>query len=89
VPNRKWDARTKAMIVISGLKGKPIAEICNEYQIAHYQYYRWRDQFLANIQQVFDGKGSRREKALLRENSCLKKIIGDLTIELKKSESEW
>jgi len=31
---------------------------------------------------------SRREKALTRENARLKRIIGDLTIELKKTE-EW
>jgi transposase-like protein len=30
---RKWDPRTKVMIVMEGLKGKPIAEICIEHQI--------------------------------------------------------
>ena len=30
---RKWDAHTKAMIVIEGLKGKPVAELCTEHQI--------------------------------------------------------
>jgi hypothetical protein len=29
---RKWDAKTKALIVIEGLKGKPVAEICTEHQ---------------------------------------------------------
>ena len=27
---RKWDAKTKVMIVLQGLQGKPVAEICNE-----------------------------------------------------------
>jgi transposase-like protein len=31
---RKWDANTKAMIVIEGLKGKPVAELCTEHQIS-------------------------------------------------------
>ena len=29
---RKWDAKTKALIVIEGLKGKPVAESCTEHQ---------------------------------------------------------
>jgi len=32
--------------------------------------------------------GERREKALVRENSHLKKMIGELTVELKKL-NEW
>jgi len=37
--------------------------------------------------QVFSSD-DRREKALTKENARLKRIIGDLTIELKKTE-EW
>jgi len=84
---RKWDSKTKAMIVIQGLKGKPVAEICLEHQISQTQYYQWRDQFLANAQQVFDDN-VKREESLTRENVHLRKIIGDLTVELKKTE-EW
>jgi transposase-like protein len=84
---RKWDAKTKAMIVIQGLKGRPVGEICLEHQISQWQYYHWRDQFLANVQQVFDGN-ERKAETLARENANLRKIIGDLTIELKKTE-EW
>jgi len=84
---RKWDPKTKAMIVVEGLKGKQISEICIEHQISQAQYYQWRDQFLTNMYQVFNGD-DRREKALTRENAQLKKIIGDLTVELKKTE-EW
>jgi len=84
---RKWDPKTKAMIVIQGLKGKPIGEICLEHQISQTQYYQWRDQFLANAHQVFDGNEKKGEQ-LNRENTRLRKIIGDLTVELKKTE-EW
>jgi hypothetical protein len=27
---RKWDPKAKAKIVLEGIKGKPVAEICNE-----------------------------------------------------------
>jgi transposase-like protein len=84
---RKWDPKTKSMIVIQGLKGRPISELCAEHQISQAQYYQWRDQFLSNMHQVFV-KDEQREKALTKENVRLKKIIGDLTVELKKTE-EW
>ena len=84
---RKWDPKTKAMIVMEGLKGKPVAEICIEHQISQTQNYLWRDQFLTRVPQVFVDD-SRREQALTKENTRLKKIIGDLTVELKKTE-EW
>lgn len=84
---RKWDPKAKAMIVIQGLKGKPVAEICLEHQISQTQYYQWRDQFLANAHQVF-GKNEKKGEILTQENTRLRKIIGDLTVELKKTE-EW
>jgi transposase-like protein len=83
--NRKWEAKTKALIVMEGIKGKPVSEICAEHQLSQSQYYRWRDEFLANIHQVF-GETDKRDERLLRENKRLKQIIGDLTVELKKTE---
>ncbi len=87
VKRRKWDPKTKSTIVLQGLRGRPVAEICIEHQISQAQYYQWRDQFLANTHQVFVSN-ERREKALTRENAHLKRIIGDLTVELKKV-NEW
>jgi transposase-like protein len=84
---RKWDPETKAMIVVEGLKGKQVADICIEHQISQAQYYQWRDQFLSHMSQLFI-RDDRKEKALTRENERLKRIIGELTVELKKTE-EW
>jgi transposase-like protein len=36
---RKWDPQTKATIVLQGLKGKLVADICTEHQISQAQYY--------------------------------------------------
>jgi len=80
---RRWDSGIKTMIVVQGLKGRPVAEICIEHQISQAQYYQWRDRFMTNLPQVFSSN-DRREEALARENVCLKKIIGELTLELKK-----
>jgi transposase-like protein len=84
---RKWDAKTKALIVLEGLKGKPVAEICTEHHISQSQYYQWRDQFLANAGKAFEVQQHiRREAHLEQENTKLKKLVGELTLELKKSE---
>ena len=84
---RKWDAKTKAMIVLEGLKGKPVAELCNEHQLSQAQYYQWRDQFLAHAAKAFEvHEQSQREARLTRENARLKTLVGDLTLELKKSD---
>ena len=84
---RKWDSKTKALIVLQGLKGKPTAELCAEHQINQAQYYQWRDQFLANASKTFEvHQQTQREARLEQENGRLKKLVGELTMELKKSE---
>jgi transposase-like protein len=84
---RKWDAKTKAMIVIEGLRGKPVAELCTEHQISQAQYYQWRDQFLAHAPTAFEAhEHNQKEARLERENSRLKGLVGELLLELKKSD---
>jgi transposase-like protein len=84
---RNWTAEDKAKIVVQGLKGRAVSEICNEYQIHQTQYYKWREQFLENVPKLFDtAKQSKKETQLEREVQKLKSIIGDLTVELKKSD---
>jgi transposase-like protein len=84
---RRWDAQTKATIVLQGLKGRPVADICTEHQVSQAQYYQWREQFLKKMPELFSNT-ERREQTLMRENNCLKKIVGELTVELKKL-NEW
>lgn len=87
---RKWDAKTKAAIVVQGLKGKPVAELCTEHQISQAQYYQWRDQFLTHAGQAFEvHQQSQRENRLHQENARLKQLVGELTLELKKSDEVW
>ena len=84
---RQWDPKTKAMIVIEGLKGKSVAELCTEHQISQAQYYQWRDQFLAHAPKAFEvHEQSQGDARLSRENARLKTLVGELTLELKKSD---
>ena len=84
---RKWDPKAKAKIVLEGIKGRPVAEICNEHQICQSQYYQWRDQFLSNLDRVFDApQKASRETHLESEIKNLRALVGELTLELKKTE---
>jgi hypothetical protein len=84
---RTWEAKTHAMIVLEGLKGKPVAELCAERQISQAQYDPWRDQFLAHAPKAFEvHEQSQREARLACENARLKTLVGERTVELKKSD---
>ena len=86
---RQWKAAEKSRIILEGLKGRPVADICVEYQISQSMYYSWRDQFLSNMGQVFETKKiDQREAYQNRQIDKMKKIFADLTIELKKSDGE-
>jgi transposase-like protein len=86
---RKWDSKTKTLVVLQGLRGKSIAEICNEHQISQAQYYQWRDQFLSNAAKAFEtAEQSQKEARLEREVHNLKHLVGELTVELKKTEND-
>ena len=85
---RNWTSQEKSRIILEGLSGQiEINKLCHKYQIAQTQYYKWRDQFLKFSHQAFESKNiTKKELHLMSENQKLKKIIGDLTVELKKSE---
>jgi transposase-like protein len=87
MPKRTWEAKTNALIVLEGLRGKPVAEICTEHQISQSQYYQWRDQFLAHAGKAFEvHQQTKREARLAQENARLKQLVGELTLERKSSD---
>lgn len=89
--HRRWDAKTKAKIVMEGLENKiPMAELCNHYQISQSMYYRWLDELRKKASQAFepDSRRIRKERKLMLENRELKRVIAELSIELKKTELE-
>ena len=85
---RNWTSQEKARIILEGLSGQiEITKLCTKYKIAQTQYYQWRDQLLKYGYQAFETKHiSKKEQHLEQEVHKLKRIIGDLTVELKKSE---
>lgn len=87
---RKWTSQEKLRIVLEGLSGNiEITKLCAKYKIAQTQYYQWRDHLLKFGHQAFENKNiTKKEQHLTEENKKLKSIIGDLTVELKKTEYE-
>ena len=82
---RRWRPEQKALIVLKGLKGRPIGGPGAEHEISQGQYDHWRDRFLANAARGFEPAGApqsqgRRERA----NAQFKALVGELAPELKK-----
>lgn len=87
---RTWDSKTKAKIVLEGIKGRAVGEICNEYQICQSQYYQWRDQFLSNVDKPFESpQKASRELRLESEVQKLRALVGELALELKKNDEAY
>ena len=87
---RRWDSKTNTKIVLEGLSGRPVSEICNDYGIHQNQYYIWRDKFLSEAYKAFESKKDVGEvERLQRKNQQLTQIIGSLTVELKKTEEDF
>ena len=87
---RKWSSQQKLQIALEGLSGSiEISKLCAKYQVSQTQYYQWRDHLLKYGHQAFEVKNvTKKEQHQEQEIQKLRSIIGDLTIELKKSEYE-
>lgn len=84
---KKWSNENKFKIVIAGMQGYiTLSELCNHYEIHQSQYYRWRDQFLKEGANVFESSHSnKREEQLKKKMHKMERVIGELTLELKKT----
>jgi hypothetical protein len=86
MPRRTWEAKTKAMMVLAGLKGQPVAERCTAHQQRQAQDDPWRDQCLAHAANaVAVHKQRQRAARRAREHATLKPRVGELTRECTQS----
>jgi len=79
---KKWSAEEKIAIIIDGLKGMPLKEICVRYGISDNQYYRWREEALNGMKLIFENKEKKiaKEISYEAERDNLLKIIGEQKI---------
>ena len=76
------------MLVRDGLQGQPGAERCPAHQIRQAQDDPWRAQFPAQAATAFAGHEPRQRGARrARENARLNTRVGELTLELNKSDA--
>ncbi len=72
----KFSDAQKAFILKQGDDGLPVAEICRKAGISQATYFNWRKKYAGLLPDEM-----RRLKALEDENSRLKKIVADLTLD--------
>ena len=87
--NRKWTGKQKLQIVMEGFKEKlTISELCSRFEMSQSQYYKWREQFIQNGASIFDDKPDKKIEQLEAKVRQLTNYVGELTVELKKTEDE-
>lgn len=87
---RKWDPQIKSKIVLELLEQRvPISEICNKYQLRQSTISYWLRELHSRAHELFQPKKPDYKAVQLnKENQKLKRIIAELSIELKKTELE-
>ncbi len=89
---KKWTAEEKLAVVLDGLKGRPVREVCREYGISDNQYYKWREEPLNGMKGSLQDKRSKqcRDRSWEVERNRLLKLVGEqqLIIDIQKKISE-
>jgi transposase len=73
----------KFKAALAALTGKPIVDICKQYEIAESTIHKWKKQLLENGQAVFSGKSKAAQETKDNEIAKLYQRIGQLTTELE------
>ena len=72
----KFSDAQKAFILKQGHDGVPVAEICRKAGISQATYFNWKKRYAGLLPTEM-----KRLKQLEDENSRLKKIVADLTLD--------
>lgn len=84
---RSWTNQQKLQIILGGMKGDlSIGELCNKYEVSQGQYYKWRDLLLGSADKVFVPDPDKEKDRMRKKINKLNQHIGELTVELKKTE---
>ncbi len=72
----KFTDAQKAFVIKQGEEGTPVAEICRKAGISQATYFNWKMKYAGLLPSEM-----RRLRELEDENSRLKKIVADLTLD--------
>ncbi len=84
---RQWTNQQKMKIVVEVFKrGSYVAELCTRYDISQGRYYKWRGLLLNGADRVFVPDSDNEKERMRKRIDKLNQTIGELTVELKKTE---
>lgn len=84
---RQWTNQQKLQIVLEGVKDNiPIGELCTKYELSQSQYYKWRDSLLDGADRIFIPDPDKEKDRMRKKINKLNQHIGELSVELKKTE---
>ena len=72
----KFTDAQKAFIIRQGEEGTPVAEICRKAGISQATYFNWKKKYAGMMPSEM-----RRLRELEEENSRLKRIVADLSLD--------
>ena len=72
----KFTDAQKGFIIKQGAEGMPVSEICRKAGISQASYFNWKKKYAGLLPTEM-----KRLKQLEDENSRLKKIVADLTLD--------
>jgi putative transposase len=72
----KFTDAQKAFVIKQGEEGTPVAEICRKAGISQSTYFNWKKKYAGLMPSEM-----RRLRELEDENSRLKRIVADLTLD--------
>lgn len=77
---RNYNASFKAKVALEAIREQTtVAEIARRHKVHPNQVYKWKQELLDNVTQVFEA-GGQKQDASEREEELLKKI-GELSVE--------
>ncbi len=80
---KQYEAAFKAKVAIAALKGdKTIAQLSSEYGVHPNQIFRWRQELLDRLPEIFSDRKPRAEQNHEQIEAELYRQIGQLKVEL-------
>ncbi len=79
---KKHSPALKFKVALEALNGKPLANICQKYEVAQSLVHRWKEQLKNHGSQVFGEIKTNKEASWEREKAKLYEQIGKLATEL-------
>lgn len=79
---KKHSPAFKFKVAFEALSGKPLADICQKYEVAISLVHRWKDQLKSHGSLVFGENQTNKETSWERERSKLYEQIGKQATEI-------